>query len=1062
MRRILLNMIGVLICQLFATGMVAQNVTISPQSGKLIAGLTYDGELGFEDGWSSLWRHNQLPLTLTVSDKDVLTNGGMLKDPAGNIILDEASNRYVICGGASVTTYLNISLPKGYRFTGYRIVLLNDKNGMTFHGMETKSNPKQLYETDRNFNYRSPKAQTESMPGTNDAKEYVIARTSQSETDMGNNLYFYFFRRFNEFYAATIKSCELYFTAEGDFNAQVAPNVVIPSGVNVVEANFSTSRLDLGPIKPNTKNGKTFYSYDYRKVKDLTAKNYLYQEDAVVGGKLPETAGAGSIRASRNQYILGNNTYYVETPTSATTQDGKVIPLGYRIVGAKLKYSAATSSGNNGYTLKVYSTDKNSVSQTVNVANGKRGEVVLENLNNDAIKFTVQGLEGNARALVTFELTLECLNPYINTMDIICHSLIDNGPTLMQQFTSNDFQVSGGAFTFYVPKDFFGGGEQKCRFTFEGLHSKYGDNSYTNGDGNARYFFVKSPYNLKYGDGKQYETSGNELEIDKNHTAHCGNQAFKFSNIDQLSNTNTSAASTTLEEYPYSDALYGSQGGTFTDNIVLAVNESKPCYLFTGDETRWNVAPTTAMEHRYFAYYLMGLTLVVKDYVAKCDLTKLYDDDATCYEKDGKDAELPMYGGVFKALDAETGEEIPSGNAYLTVPMMKQALIDELYGNAEKGIAGVDATGQQVLWLDYTNLYSIHIPNKNEINEMKAALNPNCLIYFPERTTYCEDNYIQKTASGDYRACKNIVITDKQPFYAPYKITVSAENYVTYTRKITVPKNGKVAHATVVLPFTLTVDAQGIHTNKDGKCAFKVAQMTAGNCLELDDEYNSPEDYRGKAYFTPLTEGSTMANVPYMVEVTQAPEDGEVSFIATQYGSDIMATKGSAMDAATYEFKGETASGKILGTSYTFTNHGSYSGRKLDKNLKNFYFARNMFLNSKNLVSQLQYLYVYPFRSYYSFSGGAGAKKMTAFDVCFGEKDNSITGIRDVEADDRVMTLNALRGALQVRANESTVVEIVAINGMTLNRLQMNAGETATVPLAAGVYVVNGKKIIVK
>ena len=39
-----------------------QNVTISPSSGNLIAGLTYTGEVGFEQGWSSLWRHNQLPL----------------------------------------------------------------------------------------------------------------------------------------------------------------------------------------------------------------------------------------------------------------------------------------------------------------------------------------------------------------------------------------------------------------------------------------------------------------------------------------------------------------------------------------------------------------------------------------------------------------------------------------------------------------------------------------------------------------------------------------------------------------------------------------------------------------------------------------------------------------------------------------------------------------------------------------------------------------------------------------------------------------------------------------
>ena len=46
--------------------MQAQNVTISPASGKLVAGLTSGNEIGFSSGWNSLWRHNQLPLTLTV------------------------------------------------------------------------------------------------------------------------------------------------------------------------------------------------------------------------------------------------------------------------------------------------------------------------------------------------------------------------------------------------------------------------------------------------------------------------------------------------------------------------------------------------------------------------------------------------------------------------------------------------------------------------------------------------------------------------------------------------------------------------------------------------------------------------------------------------------------------------------------------------------------------------------------------------------------------------------------------------------------------------------------
>lgn len=195
----------------------AQNVTISPSTGNLITGLTYEGEVGFQNGWSSLWRHNQLPLTLHVSDKPDLTSSGVLADPAGNIRLDTDRNLFVMMGGTTVTTHMSISLPKGYRFTGYRIVLLNDMNGNTYGGFDISSVNKRLYETNSSFDYNSALASTAQMGSTNDNKEYVIERTSKTETDMGNNLYFYFWREKDAFYAATIKSIELYFTAEAEF-----------------------------------------------------------------------------------------------------------------------------------------------------------------------------------------------------------------------------------------------------------------------------------------------------------------------------------------------------------------------------------------------------------------------------------------------------------------------------------------------------------------------------------------------------------------------------------------------------------------------------------------------------------------------------------------------------------------------------------------------------------------------------------------------------------------------------------------------------------------------------
>ena len=1166
----------------------AQNVTISPSSGKLVAGLTYEGEIGFQHGWSSLWRHNQLPLTLTVSDKNDITESGVLKDPAGDIILDAPQNLYVLMSGSPLTTefHMGISLPKGYRFTGYRIVLLNNMNGKSIGGLNVTGMDKIFYETGSDFNINNYKVKTPTMPAQNEEREYVIERTSTTETDMGNNLYFLMHHTVAGFYAVTLKSCELYFTAEGAFDASVNPGKptnIISEGVNMVGSAFMTSKLDLGKIKPHTKSGVTFYSYNFNNVKELTAQNWLYQEDAVTADKkLPATAGSGSIQALKNDnklyYALGNNTYYIETPTSTTSQDGTNIPLGYRITGAKIKYHYGTEAGSqyvneNGdgqsvsgdikfgslylrrdatwgkrqdsweftadgklrikksgwsskyyylkvdrtdntyyirsttkaseastfsisgnrikygnlflvhtnynnpqlttsdanaatwnpspnnnvlnpafkpspYTLKIYNTNKDNVTQTVNVNVGDDSEVVLTNLNNDAIKFQVEGLEESTKALITFELTLEALNPFINSIDIVCHSLAENGPTLMQQFTSNDFQVSGGKFIFYVPQDFFGGGEQKCRFTFENLYSKYGDNTYGNADPHhARYFFVKSPYYNNY-NGQQYSTTGNEPAADKIHSEMCGDKPFKYSNIDELDPSNTSGGTTTLEEYPYSEALYLDQGGSFSSNIVLAVNQEKPCYLFTADETRWNIAPTTAWEHRYYAYYLMDLKLETKDYVAKCELTKLYN--TTCYNN-GAEADLPMYGGVFKALDAVTLAEIPSESAYLTVPMMKQALINEL--------AGVGATGKQVLYLDYTNLYSVHIPEKTEMDAMKAELNPNCLIFFPVRSSFNEDNYIQKKLSGAFLSCRNIVITDRQPFYSPYKITVPAENYATYTRQITIPKNGKVANATLILPFGLDLQV-GTHTNRDGLCSFTVSKMNASNCLAIaESDDNTPLNYIGNAYFSHITESKTEANVPYMVKVLKAPTDNAISFIATQYGAEVISTKNSNM-ASDYTFKGESATGTIAGSTYNFTNYGSYSGKKVNRDEQIFYFSRNMYLNSKNLHPSLQYVYVYPFRSYYKYSGSAGAKDLTVLNVLYGENDIP-TGI-DEAAEKPDMAVIVGSRTLTFATTTDRQILVLRTDGTMVNRLSMKAGETRTITLPAGVYIVNGKKIIVK
>lgn len=958
----------------------------------------------------------------------------------------------------------------------------------------------------------------------------------------------------------------------------------------MVGSEFTTGKLDLGTIQPNTKSGVTYYSYDYQNVIDLTAKNWLYQEDAVTDGKLPETAGSGNIQVLRNvgklYYALGNGTYYIETPTETKNQNGKPIPLGYRITGAQIKahygtqanattitydgkmgtisyttgyiwqttyylqtdgswdtspttwkltntrrlqsgdhYLSVQKSGygnrvqyiangttdlsqastfsvsnnkvmwgnyylsysDNGrarftssssyaatwkdkqasvtnpaykpsnFTLKLYGTNKDNVEETANVSSSNTDATLsVSRLNNDAVKFTISGLDPGTKALITYNLMMEQLNPFINTLDIVCHSKKMDGQTITQQFTSNDFQVAGGAFHFYVPTA-FADESNNCTFTFENLTSKYMDPTYGHGtNGNSRNYFVKSAYYNKYGDGMQYTATGNEDASTKVSTTMCADQPFKYNNAYELANDNVSATAATLEEYPYSEARYTAKDGsgtstgkqgTFTKEIELAVNSgSKDCYLTTGDETRYNIAPTTAMEHRYYAFYLMNIDLQVKKYDAYCRMTKLYKN--TCYEGDQV---KPMYGGTFEAYEhGHAGEEkfkIPSDQAFLSVSMMVDALkaAEERHG----------FTADQVLYLDYTNLYSVLVESKESMAAMKAKLNPNCLIFFPERTTYNEDNYVSKTQSGDYRACKNIVITDKQPFYSPYNITVPAENYASYTRKVTNPMNGKATLATLVLPFSIEL-SDGVHTNNNS--TFTLSQMVAENCLDINNETgNVGTDFYGKAYFRKVDAPRTTPNTPYMVEVVTDLSGDDTSFEILQYGSDIDATPDGMNED--YTFVGETANGKIGNSNYTFTNYGSYSGKKLDKNAGWFYFAQNKFYNSKNLSEKYNYVYMYPFRAYFGYKTDVSAKDMAGFEVSFDEP-TSISFTPTVSDDG--LNIKGGHGRLTLYASSETPVSIASASGVLVWRATVEPNQPQTVTLPSGLYIVNGKKVIIR
>lgn len=119
-----------------AAAVSAQTVSISPKTGNVISVLSYEDESHL-DKFGGVWVHNQLPMTLVTSDKSDLMKSGMMKEHANNMAV--VDDKLVFASGTSVTNHMSLSLPKGYRFTSYKLVMDYDDEGTqasTFREMD--------------------------------------------------------------------------------------------------------------------------------------------------------------------------------------------------------------------------------------------------------------------------------------------------------------------------------------------------------------------------------------------------------------------------------------------------------------------------------------------------------------------------------------------------------------------------------------------------------------------------------------------------------------------------------------------------------------------------------------------------------------------------------------------------------------------------------------------------------------------------------------------------------------------------------------------------------------
>lgn len=1083
----------------------------------------------------------------------------------------------VFASGATSTTinHMSLSLPKGYRFTSYKIVMDYARNSAT------QSTFKEM-----NSSFSSTLA---SVSVKQNDKGVVIQRTSLNASDMGNILYFKQEHLENAIARVKITSFVVTFECTEKLDENLKPGVTtLTSGVSCLALPFQTQRVDLGPITQKTVNTYTSYKYDYNNVKDLKADFLLYDNSGIVGGTAkPGTAGDGNIAKlnfdGTNTYIgLKNNTYWLETPTDAVAQGGVNIPVGYRIVGARLVYAnnvaqnikkgdkiyitdgkgnymnaslkftptkvewnyatdgklstksgnstvyylrhisswfgpttysletttksnqassfntdgttlfyvsgtnsyiisydsngkaaynitqsnaiavnSAVTSSDNSFTVRMFDKTGNNVAQEVAVnRENPTGDIVLEELNNDAIKFQIEELTGDQLAYVCLQVQLEALNPYIDKMDISC-TQPSGEKKLKNQYLADDFTIgTNGKVDFAVPTNF---GTTGLRFAFEGLHHKNADETYTNigSEGkHSRYHFVKSDY---------YDLIGENLQAHRSDAADydytkkievkvAGTQAFKCNNSDIFKAGTTGDGTHYYVENRYSNAAYNTQGGTWQEMLVNNGDGYVKRYLVVCDETRYNIAPTTTPRHAFYAYYSTDLKLTTVDYVPELTYTKVYNDAVVPNTYDAN-----YYVGVKVSLKDTDNKPIPEGEGYVYA----KQIIEKIAKDVETKVTNAPVNAKHILYFDASNINSLLFsdtdPAWGTLTDLKAKLGDNALLYMPEGVTANLKNVVTKSLSGDDFVSENdIELVDQQPFFAPYSIRLNAANEVVYKRKVTLNHNETKKWVSLMLPFTVAVDTEtGSYVQTKDNCAFTFYTMNTDNTFSNAQE-TGEYIYEADAHFSPFTgQFVTQPNKAYVVSIDQMEETNsdKVLFVVRQSGSTIEATPATLTQPL---IQGETATGKIKGEATTLVNYGSYCGVKVPKTDGIFYFNKDKFISSLLLDERFQDVYVLPFRSYYACQNGANNVRYLNISLEPNTETSWIDNATETATTSAGFMFSAETGKLTITATKDLRTNIRNINGQTIDTTSLKAGETRTVALPSGIYMVNGTKVVVR
>lgn len=287
---------------------------------------------------------------------------------------------------------------------------------------------------------------------------------------------------------------------------------------------------------------------------------------------------------------------------------------------------------------------------------------------------------------------------------------------------------------------------------------------------------------------------------------------------------------------------------------------------------------------------------------------------------------------------------------------------------------------------------------------------------------------------GNDYICDSVKMSDKPTngIYVPTSFTAKKLNY---DRTI----NGNAELVTVCLPFNVPND---YINDKIGRSNTYSTSLTEGQLLQFNNV-----DAETTTFWFRYISTSMEANQPYVIKFAEDKKNASldfngmtnVRFVATPSNYMALAPVRQGTGGEFYgTFIKQTAN--ELGDAENTGIYG-YSGGQFVRATANATFQPGRAYVKSNIVPK-------------------NAAK--AFSLKFMDEDgNDVTAISSVENAADEFTVNGGNGAISINADKAQNVKVYTVGGALVKSVDVEAGATS-LPVSAGMYIVNGNKVVVK